>query len=35
MNTTFLNEPIGRWIVFLILASLVLGVWNGIVREMV
>jgi hypothetical protein len=35
MNLTFMNEPAWRWVVFLVLASLVLGVWNGVVREMV
>ena len=34
MNFMFMQEPAWRWVIFLILASMVLGVWNGIVREM-
>ena len=31
---TFLNEPIQRWVLFIIFVVLVLGAWNGIMREM-
>lgn len=33
-NWPFLNEPIWRWFLFLIVIGALLGVWNGVLRHL-
>lgn len=34
VNWPFLQEPIWRWFVFIIVLSFLLGAWNGALRHM-